>query len=59
MKNEHLIPIVIKDIVENMNASYSRNIDKEYQAQRLEAIRDYCIKHINEFNKTKKRREYR
>lgn len=59
MKNDHLIPIVIKDIVDNINASYSRNIDKEYQVQRLETIRDYCIKHINEYNKNKRKRDYR
>jgi hypothetical protein len=59
MKNDHMIPVAIKNIVEGLYNNYSKEIEKEYNAQRLEAIRDYCIKSLQDYNKNKFKYKHR
>ena len=40
MKNQHLIPANVIDLVEKINLAGEN--EKTYLLQRLEAIRDYC-----------------
>jgi hypothetical protein len=40
MKNQHLIPANVIDLVEKIN--FAGENEKTYLLQRLEAIRDYC-----------------
>lgn len=42
MKNQHLIPINIIDIVERLNDSNIRDNERNNYIHRLEVIRDYC-----------------
>lgn len=42
MKNEHLVPVAIRDICEKIDSSIVRPHEKMYHIQRLETIRDYC-----------------
>lgn len=47
MKNDHLVPVNIQDIVNRLsdkNLSYN---ERAVLVQRLEAIREYCAKAIN------------
>lgn len=53
MKNEHLIPVVVKDIAESLEKSWVKPTDKEYQAQRLETIRDFCEASLTTYNRSK------
>lgn len=41
MKNEHLIPINLIDLVEKLHSSTNENERNNY-VHRLEVIRDYC-----------------
>jgi hypothetical protein len=41
MKNEHLIPVSILDLVDKFNNSKNENEKINYQL-RIEAVRDYC-----------------
>ena len=49
MKNLHLIPINIQDIVENLNNATNIN-EKNNYLLRLETIRDYCDETIKKTN---------
>jgi hypothetical protein len=51
MKNLHLIPINVIDIVEKLNAQGIRESERNNYLLRLEAIRDYCEDAINKNNK--------
>ena len=53
MKNEHLIPVIVKDIAESLDKNWVKPTDKEYQALRLETIRDYCESRLSNYNKNK------
>lgn len=46
MKNEHLIPPIVMDIVDKFNSPSVRENEKLNYMIRLEAIRDYCDKNI-------------
>lgn len=50
MKNEHLIPPIVMDIVEKFNSPHVRENEKMNYIIRLEAIRDYCSTVINKHN---------
>ena len=41
MKNDHLLPVNVIDLVEKFNTAYNENERLNYQF-RIEAIRDYC-----------------
>ena len=53
MKNEHLIPPTIVDLVEKFNSPSARENEKMNYILRLEAIRDYCSVVINKHNSSK------
>lgn len=59
MKNDHLIPVIVKDIAESIDKSWVRMVDKEYNALRLETIRDYCNQQLFNFNKSKNKQNNR
>jgi hypothetical protein len=42
MKNEHLVPVNIQDIVSRLKETNISTNEKLVLLQRLEAIRDYC-----------------
>lgn len=42
MKNQHLIPINVLDIIEKVNDPKTNENEKNNYIHRLEAIRDYC-----------------
>jgi hypothetical protein len=46
MKNQHLIPINVQDIVDKLEAAKNENEINNYLL-RLEAIRDYCENKIH------------
>lgn len=48
MKNQHLIPANVIDLVEKFNVA--GETEKLYLLQRLEAIREYCDKSITKYN---------
>ena len=50
MKNLHLVPVNVLDIVEKMNTAYNENEIQNY-VHRLEVIRDYCIYSLDQYNK--------
>jgi len=54
MKNEHLIPVAIKDIAEKINSPIVKQFDKDYHAQRLETIKEYCETVLVKYNRKKK-----
>ena len=51
MKNDHLVPVNIADIVQRLSDKNIRENEKIALLQRLETIRDYCaaaiVKHSN------------
>ena len=49
MSNEHLVPVVIQDIVENLSRASNSNARHAY-IQRLEATRDYINRHLEKHN---------
>jgi hypothetical protein len=54
MKNSHLIPVVVQDIVDRLNSSTVRENERWALLQRLEAIKEMCEKTI-EREKTRKK----
>lgn len=50
MKNEHLVPVNVQDIVNRLSASNLSSNEKLVLLQRLEAIRDYCDREYNKHN---------
>ena len=42
MKNEHLLPVNIIDLVEKINDPNTRENERNNYVLRLETIRDYC-----------------
>jgi hypothetical protein len=53
MKNEHLIPPIVIDLVDKSNSPYVRENEKVNYILRIEAIRDYCTVAINKHNSQK------
>jgi hypothetical protein len=53
MKNLHLIPINVIDIVDKLNAPGIRDMERSNYILRLEAIRDYCDGAITKNNNQK------
>lgn len=53
MKNLHLIPINVIDIVDKLNTPNIRDMERTNYILRLEAIRDYCEETINKNNNQK------
>jgi hypothetical protein len=47
MKNQHLIPPSVLDIVEKLSSSTAHTNEKLNYIMRLEAIRDYCVMNID------------
>lgn len=54
MKNEHMVPIAVKDIAEQLDKSYIRKFNRDYHIQRLESIRDFCEEILKKTDKSKK-----
>jgi hypothetical protein len=52
MKNLHLVPPSVTDIVEKLVSPIAHENEKMNYILRLEAIRDYCIDIINKNNNT-------
>lgn len=48
MKNIHLIPINIQDLVEKMMAPGTRDNERNNYVLRVEAIRDFCAEAIKQ-----------
>lgn len=53
MKNQHLIPINVIDLVEKLNESKINENERNNYIHRLEAIRDYCDISIKKANQTR------
>jgi hypothetical protein len=53
MKNEHLLPVNIIDIVEKFNQPNLRENERLSYQLRLETIRDYCAAAITKHNNSK------
>lgn len=51
MKNQHLLPINIVDLVEKLNNPNVRDPERTNILQRIETIRDYCGNAVTKFNK--------
>ena len=56
MKNEHLVPVNIVDIVNRINDKSTRENEKMNLIIRLETIRDYCNIALNKQNSKSPRR---
>jgi hypothetical protein len=54
MKNEHLIPVNVIDIVNKLSDSSVRENELNNYVMRLEAIRDYCSMSLNTHSRDKK-----
>ena len=46
-KNDHLIPVVINDIVIQLENQQIGENERMALIQRLETVRDFCIKNLN------------
>ena len=55
MKNEHLVPVVVQDIVTKLNDKTIRENERANLILRVEAIRDYCERVLNNENRTTNR----
>ena len=59
MKNEHLIPINIQDIVNRLNSKDIKENEKANLLLRLDAIRDYVTAAVVKANNNGNRSYYR
>jgi hypothetical protein len=60
MKNEHMVPVNIIDIVNKLSDQTIRENERINYILRLEAIRDYCITAINnDFSKGSYKKVFR
>lgn len=50
MKNEHLVPVNVQDIVGRLSESNLSQNERFVLIQRLEAIRDYCTEAVKKHN---------
>lgn len=53
MKNEHLVPIVVQDIVNRLNDKTIRENEKANLLIRLDAIRDYVTAAVVKANENR------
>jgi hypothetical protein len=56
MKNDHMLPPIITDMVEKLNSPITMKNEKMNYVVRLEVIRDYVTKELNKFNKNNDRK---
>lgn len=57
MINEEVLPVVIVDIASKLKDSTVSSWHKEHFAERLENIREYCAKELDNYNRTKRIRK--
>jgi len=50
MKNEHLVPVNIQDIVNRLGDNNLSANERLVLIQRLEAVKDYCTEALNKYN---------
>lgn len=50
MKNLHLVPVNVQDLVEKINSTAVNDHERQNYIIRLEAIRDYCDMHTKSTN---------
>jgi hypothetical protein len=59
MKNIHLVPVNVTQLVEQINVKNIRENEKNNYMLRLEAIRDYCNESLNKLNTKQNMRSYK
>jgi hypothetical protein len=59
MKNIHLVPVNVTQLVEQLNVKNIRENEKNNYMLRLEAIRDYCNESLNKLNTKQNMRSYK
>lgn len=50
MKNDHLVPVNVNDIVNRLKESNLSQNERFVLIQRLEAIRDFCSEAVKKYN---------
>ena len=50
MKNDHLVPVNVKDIVDRLRDSSLSANERMVLIQRLEAIQEYCTDSLKKYN---------
>lgn len=58
MKNEHLVPVVVQDIVNKLNDKTVRENERANLLLRLDAIRDYVTEAVVKANSKNENRSY-
>jgi len=58
MKNEHLVPVVVQDIVNRLNDKTIRENERANLLIRLDAIRDYVTEAVVKANQKNENRNY-
>jgi hypothetical protein len=58
MKNEHLVPVLVQDIVKRLNEKDVRENERANLLIRLDAIRDYVTAAIVKENQKNENRSY-
>lgn len=56
MSNEHLVPVVIQDLVHLLLGGKNSSFTQDSLVQRLEAIRDYCERALQKFEQQRNMR---
>jgi hypothetical protein len=59
MKNIHLVPVNVTQLVEQLTVKNIRENEKNNYMLRLEAIRDYCNESLNKLNTKQNMRSYK
>jgi hypothetical protein len=50
-----MVPIAVKDIAEKINSTYIKSFNRDYHIQRLETIKEFCEKILNDCSVNKKK----
>jgi hypothetical protein len=58
MKNEHLVPVIVQDIVTRLNDKTIRENERANLLLRLDAIRDYVTAAVVKANQKNENRSY-
>jgi hypothetical protein len=58
MKNEHLVPVIVQDIVNKLNDKNVRENERANLLLRLDAIRDYVTAAVVKANQKNENRSY-
>lgn len=53
MSNDHLVPVVIEDLVSQLLGNKNSSFTRELLVQRIEAIRDYCDRSLKKYEQQK------